>query len=653
VILIALYVGAARIGLDLAVAHGVITPVWIPTGIALAALVLFGYRMWLGVALGAFTANAISDLPVSLAAGIAVGNTLEAVVGAFLLRRAGFGPSLERTRDVIALGLLGAVVATTIAASNGVAVLSLGNELPNSEVGSAWVLWWFGDLIGALLVAPALFVWHTQWRKRRVLHVVEATLLSIAIGAASAIVFLGGHWRYPYVLFPLLVWAALRFKQLGAATGILIMGVIGTIGTINGSVPIGGATATQSVQILQALIAIVGVGVLVIAASIAERDSTRAELDEAHAGLADAQAVAHVGSWSWDIPSDRITWSDEMYRIYGYEPQEFPVTFEKAMERVIKEDSARVAEDLQREFGVGKDHTNADMRYRIRLPDGSERTLIGKGAISFGADGEPLRMVGTVEDITEAERAKTEMAEAFQRERETADRLRELDNIKNTFMSAVSHDLRSPLTTIAALSSVVLKRLDELPREELADALERISGSAARANRVLTNILDVDRLSRGSIEAARGEVDLADLSARIAYGMETDGRHIILPEEHVTAWVDEGLAERIVENLLYNAVRHSGSAQAVVVRVEDNGDGVVLCVEDSGTGVPDELKESIFGAFQRGDTPAGGTGVGLYLVAQFAKLHGGRAWVEDRPGGGASFRVHFPERNGLATPEAG
>lgn len=642
-ILAGLYLGAARIGLDLPVADGVITPVWIPTGISLAALLLFGYRLWPGVALGAFAANAI-DLPIGTAAGIAFGNTLEAVVATYLLRRVGFDTALERTRDVLAFGLVGAVIATGVAATNGVTFLYLAGHRADSEIASAWLLWWFGDLIGALLVAPALMVWHRQWRARRRFNLAEAGILAAATGGAAAIVFLGGQWRYPYILFPLLIWAALRFRQLGAATAVLVIGVIGTVGTLGGSVPIGGATETQSVQILQGLIAMVGIGALMMAASVTERETARRELDEAHAGLAEAQSIAHFGSWSWDIPANRVTWSDEMYRIYGYEAQEFPITFEKAMERVPAEDAARVQAMLEREFKVGKDHKNPDIEYRIVLPDGTERMLVGKGALYFSAEGEPLRLLGTVQDVTEAVKAQKEMSEAFIRERETADRLRELDNIKNTFMSAVSHDLRSPLTTITALSDVLVKRSGALPKEELTDALSRISASAARANRVLTNILDVDRLSRGGIAAARNEVDLADLCARVAYGMDTDGHQIALPDEAVRAWVDEGLVERIIENLLYNAVRHSGSRKAVEVRFEEREDGVILLVEDRGKGVPDELKTAIFEAFSRGNASAGGTGVGLFLVAQFAELHGGRAWVEDRPGGGASFRVFFPQQ---------
>ncbi|HEV3473719.1 MAG TPA: MASE1 domain-containing protein, partial [Actinomycetota bacterium] len=158
-LLAAVYVGAAKLGIELDVAHGVITPVWIPSGLSLVALLLFGYSMWPGVALGAFVANATSDLSIGLAAGIALGNTLEAVAGTFLLKRVGFDRTLRRARDVLAFVILGAFVATTIAATNGVTTLWLGGVVPGSAIRTEWVLWWFGDAIGVLLVGPALLAW--------------------------------------------------------------------------------------------------------------------------------------------------------------------------------------------------------------------------------------------------------------------------------------------------------------------------------------------------------------------------------------------------------------------------------------------------------------------------------------------------------------
>jgi two-component system, OmpR family, sensor histidine kinase KdpD len=165
------------------------------------------------------------------------------------------------------------------------------------------------------------------------------------------------------------------------------------------------------------------------------------------------------------------------------------------------------------------------------------------------------------------------------------------------------------------------------------------------------NLLDVDRVSRGAVEPVRKETDLGDLIARVSLGLDPEERRDIeLPRQHVSASVDEGLVERMVANLLGNAVRHTPTGTPVSVRVLEEDGGVVLCVDDRGPGVPDDLKETVFEPFERGSVDSVvGSGVGLYLVASFAELHGGRAWVQDAVDGGASFRVFFPGtlRNGV------
>ena len=281
-VLAGVYVGAAKLGLALRVAHGVITPVWAPTGLAVAALILFGTRLWPAVALGALVANATSGVSVGVAAGIAVGNTLEAVIAAYLLRRVGFDRALARARDVLALVVLAALVATTVSATIGTLTLLISGTTHARTYGSDWLLWWFGDVIGALVVAPLVFVWaqpapvlRRQWR------LAEATALLAALGVVGWIVFFGGRWQYPYVLFPLLAWAALRFGQRGAVSAIFVVTTLGIAGTLDGTVVIGGATETQSVQILQALIAVVGVSLMIVAAAIDERERAMATTHEA------------------------------------------------------------------------------------------------------------------------------------------------------------------------------------------------------------------------------------------------------------------------------------------------------------------------------------------------------------------------------------
>lgn len=273
----AAYYATAKLGISLDVAEGVVTPVWAPTGVALAALLLFGFRVWPGVAIGAFAANATSGVGMAAAAGIACGNTLEGVTGRFLLSRVrGFQASLARARDVLALVVLGGVVSTTIAATIGSATLWAAEEITRSDLRSTWFLWWFGDTVGALTVAPLLLAWAaTRKHPRPMGRVVEAGVLTAALIGASFVVFLGDRWQYPYVIFPLLVWAAIRFGVRGAATANFVVTAIAVWATVDGSVLIEGATPTETVQILQGLIAVVAVSMLIAAATVDER--TRAE----------------------------------------------------------------------------------------------------------------------------------------------------------------------------------------------------------------------------------------------------------------------------------------------------------------------------------------------------------------------------------------
>ena len=321
------YIGAAKLGLALDVSHGVITPVWAPSGIALAALLILGVRFWPAVAVGAFVANATSDASLGVAAGITVGNAAAAVVGAFLVRRIGFTPALDRVRSVLALVIGGALLSTIVSATNGVTVLTIA-DATEDPYGTAWVLWWFGDAIGVLMVAPVLLVLYASRHIRPTpLRVVEGLGLLAAVAAVSAIVFLAGAWRYPYLIFPLLLWAALSFRQVGAASASFLVGAIGTWGAVDGQIPLGGDTATERVQLAQALFAVVVVSILVVAATLAEREAGREALAQTAARLREAQSIAHIGSWEWDLRSDAITWSHELYRIFGVEQGTTPLSY--------------------------------------------------------------------------------------------------------------------------------------------------------------------------------------------------------------------------------------------------------------------------------------------------------------------------------------
>jgi signal transduction histidine kinase/CheY-like chemotaxis protein len=280
--LAAVYIGAAKLGLSLATTAEQVTAVWPPTGIALAAALLFGYRIWPAIAIGAFAANVTTSESVATACGIAAGNTLEAVLGAWLLLAvAKFDCSLARLRDVLALVVLAAGVSTAVCATIGVTSLCLGGAQHWSDFGSLWGLWWLGDAIGALVVAPLLLTWASgRWQIRRP---IEAAALIALLVAVSWLGFGGrspglGERTGMYLLFPLVMWAALRFGQRGATTATLVASALAIWSTVNGLGPFGVGLIHERLLSLQLFVGVVATSALLLSAAIAERERLQQDL---------------------------------------------------------------------------------------------------------------------------------------------------------------------------------------------------------------------------------------------------------------------------------------------------------------------------------------------------------------------------------------
>ena len=238
-------------------------------------------------------------------------------------------------------------------------------------------------------------------------------------------------------------------------------------------------------------------------------------------------------------------------------------------------------------------------------------------------------------------------------EREYADRLKELDDMRNMFLRALSHDLRSPLSVIVGFTELLKAKGDDVSSEMRGEMLGSIDKSARKVQAMLTDLLDVDRISRGLLDADKKHQDLSEIVRQVVADINQDEHHFEIDAPPTLAWVDPPKVERVVENLVLNAVRHTPPGTPILVRVKEHEEGAVLSVEDQGPGIPDEMKGKVFDAFVRvKDAPrqAAGTGIGLSLVAGFAEMHGGRAWVEDREGGGSAFKVLFPN---VANPDAG
>ena len=253
------------------------------------------------------------------------------------------------------------------------------------------------------------------------------------------------------------------------------------------------------------------------------------------------------------------------------------------------------------------------------------------------------QLVGTCQDVTARQAADDALRAAIAREQRAAEEIARSERLQNDLLVGVSHEVRTPLTVVLG-GSETLQHPAMADRPDLYRRLAaRLQRNLCRLQHLLEDLRDTDRLQRGAARTARRQVRLPDLMDEVLGDHELQGHtlHVDLPSAPV--WVDRGLVSRILHQLVANAVRYTDRAGPVWVRGERIDDDLELVVEDTGPGVRLEARTRVFRPFQQDlrVEHAPGTGVGLHLVARFAELHDGEAWVEDRPGGGASFHVRL------------
>lgn len=280
--LAAIYFGAAKLSFGLSFGHA--TAVWPPTGIAVASLLLIGIRVWPGVLIGALAATALNDLPLDIAGGVALGNTLGPIACALLLRRVlRVDLTLARLRDVFGL-LISAVAAMTLTASNGLAQLSRAPFIPASEYGTIWWNWWVGDVMGVMIVGTLLLSWAADrrfpWRGWRA---AEAVALFASLVAGCRFIFESPpETQIQYAVFPFIIWSALRFGVRETATAIAIISGAAIWGSIHDLGPFGSGARNERLALLEIFMAVVTMAGLSLSVVTSERRRAEDELQRAH-----------------------------------------------------------------------------------------------------------------------------------------------------------------------------------------------------------------------------------------------------------------------------------------------------------------------------------------------------------------------------------
>ncbi|MGH7515406.1 MAG: MASE1 domain-containing protein [Gemmatimonadales bacterium] len=662
VALAAIYYAAARLGLRYASIGQSISLVWPPTGLALAALIVLGRRAWPGIAAGAFLANAGTPVPLVTAAAIAAGNTLEAVIAAALLTRsAGTRPRLDAMTTVRTLVLSAAPAGAFVSAIVGVTALVAGGALPRTSFAPATAVWWTGDVLGALIVAPLPLAWLTAPASP---HSVRGTLevALLCLGTVLAAELGLGHFLpvpallrrldYLYLLFPFAVWAALRFGSRGASLMTFVIAVVAVWRTVTGGGPFNTDSGGGTLFAVGCYLAIVAVTGLLLAAAVThERETATEALRRRDEQLSVALDAAQMGVWFWSTTDNRLTWDDTLRRMYGLAADDHVAGYEEFISRVHPDDRELVETSVRRALSVGG---RLDYEFRIVLPDGRVRWIADLGSVVPGPDGKPAGMTGTCQDVTDRRTAEEQLRLAHKME--SVGRL----------AGGVAHEANNQMSVVMSAADFILARTD-LPPAVRADA-EYIRRAAERTAAVTAQLLAFSRrqVLRPQVLGLNGILERFRPVLQRTLGEDCPVTLLLDPGLGPVR-ADPGQLEQVLLNLAINArdaMPRGGRLSVETASVELTersamathgvrarpGRYVQLAVSDTGHGMDKATLGHVFEPFFTTKGVGQGTGLGLATVYGIVKQSDGYVWAYSEPGQGTTIKLYLPVTE--ATPEA-
>ena len=656
-----IYFLAGKFGLSLAFLNSSASPVWPPTGIALAAALLFGYRIWPAILAGAFMVNLTNNGSVPASLMIALGNCGETLIAAWFANRLAGGIKAFDSVAGIARFALAATVGPAFSASIGVSALVWAGLASRGEIPAVWLTWWSGDFISACMLAPFLILVGRDILKLtpefdlRVKR--ESVLEGLALGAAVFIVgqlVFGGfmpnpllNLPTPYLLLPLLIWACLRFGRKTTMACVIVMAGESIYGTLHGY----GAFAVQdrnlSLLLLQAFLVTISFTSLVLGAVIASRRQARRDLEISENRFRQlAENIREVfyvfdprtKTIAYLSPAFENLWGAPRRKLYS-QPATFLVT-------VHPEDLAQVKEALVRR-AHGEETRD---EYRIVRPDGSIR-WISDHAFPVRDDQGTLRSItGLALDIT-ASRASEEKL------RGAEERIRQSQKVEavGRLAGSVAHDFNNLLTAINGYGEVLLSRLE--PGDKNRVYVEEIRKAGDRAALVTQQLLAFSRkqtVAPAILDLNNVVTDLQMLLVRLL------GENV-----HFKAELGKGLARikadagqiaQVVMNLVLNsrdAMPTGGKLRISTFNAEltgketdfylkpQPGSYVGLVIRDSGIGMAPDVKAHLFEPFYTTKEKAQGTGLGLSTVFGCMQQNRGAIRIVSEPDKGTAFFIYF------------
>lgn len=639
------YFFTAKGGLALDAVSGFATLVWPPAGIALVALLVYGYRLIPAVALAAFLVNFFTGAAPIVALGIAFGNTAGAIVAAYFLRRLDFHVEVESIRDGILFKVF-SVVCASIAASIGAGSLYFGGVVSGGDFGATWLAWWVGDILGVLIIGNLLLnvrkLFLEQHAAPRWREIAVFTFLLVFF---CAIVFLNLFDLYSlwsttavavYLLSPLLIWSALRFGTIGSSFAIFFISAVAILGTVLGRGPFMlGGTLSENLIFLQIFMGSLTVTTMILATAVTEISRANARLRDANqrmreqtAALSEAQGIAQMGSWQWEVDSNATTCSDELYRLLDFTQESCRGVYPGILALALPEDRKDLEGLITKALATKEPF---EFEHQIRRGGVLAQWIRERGRVIVDERGEAVRIVGTAQDITHE---------------------KELDRAKTEFLALTSHQLRTPPTGIKWYAAMLLEGdVGKLTAGQRA-YLDQIAHNNQRMIDVVDTVLNVSQIELGVFRNKPVPTDVcAALDGVLSeFGFEVKEKEIVLSRTYrcgtTPVLIDPALLRIIAQTLISNAVKYTPEKGTIDVHAEILGKTLSITVRDTGRGIPKEEFSRIFEKFFRASNVEPyyprGTGLGLYTLRRIVDQMKGTATFSSEVGKGTSFSVSIP-----------